>query len=72
MQPRRYELFYGSGGHGGPYDYDYAVARAKSLVNAGERKVTISIYDAEAPGGYRPVQLVTKVTPEPVIEVIDL
>jgi hypothetical protein len=50
-----YELFYGTGGHGGPYhSYDEAKSRAIALLkgSASEVSITIRFRDANGVSGY--------------------
>ncbi len=50
-----YELFYGTGGHGGPYQsYDEAKERAIALLRGSqsERSITIHTRTSEGVGGY--------------------
>ena len=54
-----FELFYGSGGHGGPYStLEAAQKAALAFVRAGsERRITISTYSAS---GFDPCDVVEK------------
>lgn len=53
---KRFELFYSSGGHGGPYiDLEEAIRAATRRVSNEERRISICPYDALAPGGFGPV-----------------
>jgi hypothetical protein len=66
----KFELFYSTGGHGGPYpNISAAEEAARRLIKGSgggrgdrERRIDIRVYDANAPGGYGMV--VKRVYPE--------
>ena len=69
VEPQRYELFYSTGGHGGPYHtlheaQEWAIRLLKG--NANEQYIIIAVYDKNAPEhrilplGYREVDQKSK------------
>lgn len=50
-----YELFYSTGGHGGPYQTYIGVLKAAKRLLRHDETITISEYSKTAVGGYEPV-----------------